>query len=115
MVPWMDKELADNILAIDTEVLDYQMCDILDKEERKALADRIKGVQRIIRKTMNEEERKNAMGHKAGSSFLEGEESWTEALNDYMKEIKVKADKDKDDIETFLDTTSYLDINMMYG
>ena len=114
-IPWIDKELADNILAIDTEVLDYQMCDILDKDERKALADRIKGVQRIIRKTLNEERKKRANGRKITSSFPDSEESWTKALNSYTKEIEMKAHKDKDEIEDYLDQTSYLDFNMLYG
>jgi hypothetical protein len=114
-IPWIDKELADNILAIDTEVLDYQMCDILDKDERKALADRIKGVQRIIRKTLNEERKRRANGRKITSSFPDSEESWNEALKSYTKEIETKARKDKDEIEDYLDQTSYLDFNMLYG
>ena len=114
-IPCVDKELADKILAVDTEMIDYQMCDILDKDERKALIDRIKGVQKIIRKMMNEERKKKAKGRKTSSIFPENDESWVKAYNDYMKEIGGKARKNKAETDLDLYRTTYLDLAMMYG
>lgn len=114
-IPCVDKELADKILAVDTEMIDYQMCDILDKDERKALIDRIKGVQKIIRKMMNEERKKKAKGRKTSSKFPENDESWVKAYNDYMKEIGDKARKNKAETDLDLYRTTYLDLEMMYG
>lgn len=114
-IPCVDKELADKILAVDTEMIDYQMCDILDKDERKALIDRIKGVQKIIRKMMNEERKKKAKGRKTSSKFPENDESWVKAYNDYMKEIGDKARKNKAETDLDLYRTTYLDLAMMYG
>ena len=114
-IPCVDKELADKILAVDTEMIDYQMCDILDKDERKALIDRIKGVQKIIRKMMNEERKKKAKGRKTSSKFPENDESWVKAYNDYMKEIRDKARKNKAETDLDLYRTTYLDLVMMYG
>lgn len=114
-IPCVDKELADKLLAVDTEMIDYQMCDILDKDERKALIDRIKGVQKIIRKMMNEERKKKAKGRKTSSKFPENDESWVKAYNDYMKEIGDKARKNKAETDLDLYRTTYLDLEMMYG
>ncbi len=114
-IPCVDKELADKILAVDTEMIDYQMCDILDKDERKALIDRIKGVQKIIRKMMNEERKKKAKGRKTSLIFPENDESWVKAYNDYMKEIGGKTRKNKAETDLDLYRTTYLDLGMMYG
>ena len=64
---------------------------------------------------LNKERKQKANGRKITSSFPDSEESWTKALNSYTKEIEMKARKDKDEIEDYLDKTSYLDFNMLYG
>jgi hypothetical protein len=53
--PFIDYDLYERLRNITEEQINYEMCDILSKEERKALFDRIKGVQTAFEKRMKYE------------------------------------------------------------
>ena len=93
-VPAVDKALADKIFALDEKKINYAMCDILSKEERKALFDRIKGVQKALRKKLNEE----AKNKKAPSIFIEDskeQDNWKAAYEKFTQKIEKGIEADK--------------------
>ena len=47
--PAIEKELADNIMKLTPEIIHFQFCDIFDKDERRALIDRLSEVQKVIK------------------------------------------------------------------
>ncbi len=53
--PYVDYDLYNNIRNLTEERINYEMCDILTKEERKALYDRIQGVRKAFEKLMEAE------------------------------------------------------------
>ena len=95
----MSLELAHAILALSPQVVDYEMMGILSKPERKALIDRIQGVQAAIQKQMDYEEKNKSVP----SKFI-AKDKWGE-FQDKLAE-KVKEDKS---LEKELSTKSYLD------
>lgn len=87
-VPAMDKEFALKILALEPAIIDYQMCDILSKEERKALIDRIVGVQMAISKRMLFEDKKKKANKKYKTKFLSTNMEWQNKQKDLREKVK---------------------------
>ena len=97
-VPFMDKEFTDRILAVEPKQIDYLLCDILNKKERKAAIDRLKGVQKAIRKRMDAEKKHKAKTGKVNSVFVkneEGKDNWGEALKDYSARVAKMKERDR--------------------
>ena len=85
-MPAIDYDLAINILNLKPSDLEYQMKDLLSKSEREALVDRLKGVQRVIRKQMLHDEKMAAKGEKRVSRFPKNEEEWKQNKEHYAKD-----------------------------
>lgn len=94
MVPAVDKAFADRILALDPKTVNYLMCDILSKAEREALIDRIKGLQKALRKRMNEEA-KNP--NKKKIIIEDNAKDWEESYNALADEMTKGYEQDKKD------------------
>ncbi len=98
-VPYMDKEFADKILALEPKQVDYVLCDILTKKERDAAIDRLKGVQKAIRKRINVENKLKAKTGNANSIFISNEkdkDNWGKAYADFSEKIKQMKQDDRD-------------------
>ncbi len=90
-VPYMDKEFADKILALEPKQVDYVLCDILTQKERDASIDRLKGVQKAIRKRINVENKLKAKTGKVDSIFISNEkdkDNWGKVYADFSEKIK---------------------------
>ncbi len=73
MLPAIEFKLAAKIFELKPEILDYQLCDLLSKEERVALIDRFMGVKKALLKMLNEEKKKNINPNDENSIFTSGE------------------------------------------
>ncbi|MBQ1547775.1 MAG: hypothetical protein IIZ61_05215, partial [Lachnospiraceae bacterium] len=82
-LPAMSEDVAERILALDPAILDYEMLGLLNKKERKALKERLQGMQAAIKKR-KEYEKKNPTKAKR---FLKDEEwdAFTTVLRDKAK------------------------------
>ena len=87
-IPAIDNELAQSILNIKPEELEYRMLDILSKKERKALVDRLKGVQRAIRSQMQKEDNDRAKNKTFLSKFPKNEKEWKHSLEEHERIVK---------------------------
>ncbi|MBR4668480.1 MAG: hypothetical protein IKO76_06980 [Butyrivibrio sp.] len=85
----IDLTFAKKIVRLKPEILDYQMCDLLNKKEREALIDRLRGVQNALIRRMKLEQDNNVPVKK--SVFLETNEEW-EMRKKQLTEIVEKAD-----------------------
>ncbi len=88
-LPFIDYDLYTRVMHITQEQINYEMCDILTKEERKALFDRIKGVQRAFEKRMKYE-RKNCRKPKFVCRIIGNPaipKTWDTAHSDYVQAI----------------------------
>ena len=103
-LPAMDKSLADAILALEPAIINYRMCDILSIEERKALIDRITGVQKAILKRMEYEEKRQREGKKYEKKFISTEEQWEEKRLVIQNGLQT----DRRKAENYLTQISYL-------
>ena len=86
----MDDKLAMAIRSLDTKIVDYEMADILTKEERKALINRINGVKKFIDKRLVFEA-KNPAVESIFVRFREQkdeEKAWIDAMESYGKKLK---------------------------
>ena len=89
--PYMDEELANSILKLDAKIIDYTMCDILSKNERNALIDRIEGLKKLINKTRAQEQRLRSKKKKVNSVFIKNDQnSWSEAFSNYKTQFGKK-------------------------
>jgi len=121
-IPFMDHKLAMNIMAMDPDIINYQMTDILSKDERKALISRIKGVKKVINKQLTHEAELKRKNKKYVSRFVKGREdakdsdkawqkAWDEAYDSYKKHIAALDKKNKKNIEltgNYVKNTTYL-------
>ena len=95
----VDVSLMQKICAIKPEVLDYQMCDLLSKEERVALIDRLMGVKKALLRQYNAEVAKNVLNTPEKSVFIEGKEQWkmrTKQLGEIVEKASNKVSEIKD-------------------
>ncbi len=98
-VPCADYDLAIRIRNLTEEIVNYEMCDILSKEERKALWDRIKGVKKHLDKQFAREEKIRTrqdfksffIGHPSGSH------TWDEHFQAYQQRVRQSRAKDEHD------------------
>ena len=114
-VPYMDEDLANRILGLKLEELNYTMCDILSKKERNALIDRIKGVQKLIRKTKDQENKLRAKGRSVDSVFI-GKDDWPKAYAKYQSKVRndLLNARDPEKVKDLIEKTSYLDTDLIY-
>ena len=87
LIPGMSKELAESILALSPDMLNYEMMGLLSKKERQALIDRLTGIQEAI-KRQKEYEAKHL---DIPSKFI-GKDEW----RGFRDSIRQKAQKDAD-------------------
>ena len=90
-IPVMEQELANKIKILTPEIIHHQFCDILDKSERKALIDRIQGVQDFLKRMEKLDKKKTA---KFILSKTDTDE-WKNRLNEYSTSIKTRIDSDE--------------------
>ena len=113
-MPYMDQKLADAILGLKPKEIDYIMCDILSKTERKALCDRIKGVQKLIRKKQAEEDMLKNMRRKVNSVFIENDKDWKNAYEDYQSRVKAAFRKNPNGTAEKVGITTYLNTKIIH-
>ncbi len=99
-VPCIDKEFADRILAVEPKQIDYLLCDLLTKEEREAAIDRLKGVQKAIRKRMDVENKRRAKKQPVNSVFV-AKEKWEDAFYEFTEKVKNLKLEDQKHITAF--------------
>ena len=90
-LPGIDMDLALNICAIQPEILAFQMCDILSVEERAALIDRLKGVQKAIKNQQKAEENGNIKIK--DSKFVQGDAGWEKKKTELMNLVEKASPK----------------------
>ena len=103
-VPCIDKEFADRILAVEPKQIDYLLCDILTKEEREAAIDRLKGVQKAIRKRMDLENKRRAKKQKVNSVFVrneEGKDNWDDAYYAFTEKVAALKSQEEKELSTY--------------
>ena len=86
--PGMSAELAEKILALSPEVLDYEMIGLLNRDERAALKDRLIGIQGAIKKQKEYESK-----HQGTPTKFIPEGKWKDFRIRYGTELR--ADKKK--------------------
>ncbi|MBO6214627.1 MAG: hypothetical protein J6N76_03710 [Lachnospiraceae bacterium] len=104
-IPAISKEFADAILALSPEILNYEMLGLLNKDERKALIDRFKGVQDAIKKQM-EYEKKN---RNVSTKFIE---------KDKWKDFRIRladAAQDNYEFKKYLNDNTYISSGLLLG
>ena len=107
--PYMDEELANSILKLDAKIINYTMCDILSKNERNALIDRIEGLKKLINKTRAKEQRLRSKKKKVNSVFIKDDkESWNKAFSDYKTQFRKKHIENPDRADNGVFYTTYL-------
>jgi hypothetical protein len=116
-IPFLDYDMAMKIKALKPAEISYQMADILSKEEISALIDRIKGVQNVINRQLALEDSFKNKNIPYKSKFVmdtgDGKE-WESALNKYGETLgKIIKREGEETAETFVNTTSYLKMNLV--
>ena len=107
--PYMDEELANSILKLDAKIINYTMCDILSKNERNALIDRIEGLKKLINKTRAKEQRLRSKKRKVNSVFIKDDkESWNKAFSDYKTQFRKKHIENPERADNGVFYTTYL-------
>ena len=107
--PYMDEELANSILKLDAKIINYTMCDILSKNERNALIDRIEGLKKLINKTRAKEQRLRSKKKKVNSVFIKDDkESWNKAFSDYKTQFRKKHIENPERADNGVFYTTYL-------
>ncbi len=121
-IPYMDKALADSILAIEDEKIHYMFCDILNKNERTALIDRINGIKKAIRKQMAEENKKRAKNQQFTSFFIQDDEkgdNWKNAFDAFESKTSNEYFNyslgGKNAVNKKFENTSYLKPHLIVG
>ena len=96
--PAIEKELADNIMKLTPEIIHFQFCDILDKDERRAIIDRVSEVQKVIKSL-----RKHPEKHK--DKFISRTETnkWTTCMREFSKKVSKLMLKDQIEANTVQD------------
>ena len=88
--PAISEELAHTILELKPEMLNYEMMGLLNKKERKALVDRLKGLQNAIRKQQAYEK-----AHPEVPSKFISDDKWGEFRERCVKDLKGNVKKKK--------------------
>ena len=104
-IPGMSRELAESILALSPEILDYEMLGLLNKKERQALTDRLIGVQEAIKRQMEYEKKHQDVP----SKFIE-KNKW-----ESFKESLKKKVLDSKSFRVNLHHNSYVNPAMLFG
>ena len=111
ILPFIDQELADNIMALEPSVIEFQMVDILSKKERKALTDRIIGVKKAIAGQRKKEADLKKAGKTFESKFVDSkndEKAWNKAFRSYKEKVKGMVEKNPEDAKEYVEKTTYL-------
>ncbi|MBQ1548669.1 MAG: hypothetical protein IIZ61_09795 [Lachnospiraceae bacterium] len=85
-LPAMSEEVAERIMQLDPAVLDYEMMGLLNKRERKALKERLLGMQAAIQKRRDYEKQ-----HPEGGTRFLSDDKW----NDFTNNMRERAKNDK--------------------
>ena len=104
-VPGMSKELAESILALTPDMLNYEMMGILSKKERQALVDRLMGIQEAIKRQKDYEEK-----HPEIPSKFIGKDGWRDLRN----RIGQQASGDLE-YKKWLEKNTYVDPSVLIG
>ena len=115
-IPYMDYNLAVKILALNPAELDYQMADLLSKNERKALIDRINGVKKVISRQFQIDREQKRIIEADNGKFLgrfinetEDKKAWSKAYNSYKNYISNMIDeKGVEFTSKWIKNTTYL-------
>ena len=106
--PAMSKEVAESLLALTPEMLDYEMIGLISKAERQALLDRLLGIQEAIQRQKDYEANHPGVPTK----FLE-KNQWADYQKDLTKKlIGNKQFKDKLKKDTYLTPTAVVGIKI---
>ncbi len=87
--PAIEKELADNIMKLTPEIIHFQFCDIFDKDERRALIDRLSEVQEVI-KILKKKHQDKIIGRTDKAQ-------WTTRMMEFSKVVGERMRKDVKD------------------
>ncbi len=100
-IPGIDADLAQRIINLKPEFIEYQMLDILDKTERYYLIDRLKGLQQTLRNQLRIEKQFRNSNERFTSKFVSGAEGWNNRLKYYKKIVETTARKNKVEAQKF--------------
>ncbi len=73
-IPAIDLDFANRIINLKYEIIDHQMADVLTKEERNALKDRLSGLKKFLRKQIEIERKKARKNKNYVSRIVSGNE-----------------------------------------
>ena len=90
-IPAIDVDFANQILGLSPKTIDYQMCDLLSKDERKCLIDRLVGLQTAIRRAKKDELNRGIKGNK--SRFVKGKEGWENKIKQFETAVEMAPEK----------------------
>ena len=92
VIPLIDHKLAMKIKALTPEIINYEMVDILSREERNALINRIEGIKNAIDQQLALEESYRAQGLNFTSKFVieddNNKDAWEKAAGEYIQKIQ---------------------------
>ncbi len=116
-VPCIDNALAKQILDLNIETVRFKMIDLLSKEERDYLADRIRGLQEAILELQHQERKaKQKLKREKEKAILklqkEAEKAILKLQSEEDKEkLRNKFEKDKKEIESKKFVSKFIDNN----
>ena len=111
IVPFMDREVAMTIRALDTKLLEHLLVDILSKEERKAMVNRVNGLKKAINKQLDLEAKMKRDNRRFTSKFVDANKDkngWSKALKKLHQNTTSGTQADKDKYREFITNTTYL-------
>ena len=95
-IPALDPLFVKNILEITPEMLNYQLVDLLTKEERQAMIDRLKGIQKALVKQQRIEAKAKRNHEKFLTKFPTTDQGWKKVIAHYsLIQEDEKAKKDR--------------------
>ena len=95
-LPAFDKNLAEQIKLLTPEIIHHNFCDILNKEEREAMIDRIKGVQKVIRKLEKTDTKGLEKNPRYKTKLISSDEDWKTRLDEYRAHINASIKVDEE-------------------
>ncbi len=90
-LPAIDVDFANKILGLSPKTIDYQMCDLLSKDERKCLIDRLVGLQTALRMAKKDELQRGIKGDR--SRFVSGKEGWENKRKQFEAAVEMAPER----------------------
>ena len=99
MLPYVDYQFAQKISEFDVQLFTYNLADVMTESEISFLANRFKGVQKVLSNRLNYEKKQAGSGKKYQKKILRSDADWDVAVRD------LRANKNNEDVSESLKWT----------